>query len=221
MCSGGQLELICTTSGDFLEWDIYQIVENGTIAVNLGGRIFNSRPSQTPSYRLINSVYFNFSRISPPNSLPLTSRLLISPASSKVNRTEIVCEDSVTSTALSTIVFVVTEDSVHCKLRVVTLFLLFTSDCKTVDHPRVKFSWRLEQTKEDSINVTLMWNESVNPTLFSYHINITPETSYTFAERSVTIELLLGITYNITIVATHLCGQTMPIILNTELFYRE
>ena len=115
MCSGGQLELTCTTTGGFLEWDIYQTPKNGTSAVNLGGRLFNTRPSQTPSSRLIDSVFFNFSRISPPDSLPLISRLLISPASSSINGTEVVCEDSVTSTALSTIIYIITEDSVRGK----------------------------------------------------------------------------------------------------------
>ena len=84
----------------------------------------------------------------------------------------------------------------------------------------MNFAWRLEQPKSDSINITLTWNESVNPALFSYHINITPETSHTFAETRVTIEVIFDITYNVSIVATHPCGRAMPII-NTELFYRE
>ena len=66
-----------------------------------------------------------------------------------------------------------------------------------------------------------MWNVSVNPALFSYHIHVIPEALYTFAETGVTIEILFDITYNVTIVATHLCGQAMSIILNTGLFYRE
>ena len=84
----------------------------------------------------------------------------------------------------------------------------------------MNFAWRLEQPKSDSINITLTCNESVNPALFSYHINITPETSHTFDETRVTIEVLFDITYNVSIVATHPCGQAM-LIINTELFYRE
>ena len=89
-----------------------------------------------------------------------------------------------------------------------------------LDHPIVNFTWRLEQPESDGINITLIWHTSVNPALFSYHINITPETSHTFAETRVTIEVLFDISYNVSIVATHPCGQASPII-NTGLFYRE
>ena len=49
------------------------------------------------------SVMLNFSRISPPNSQPLISRLQISPATSIVNGTEVVCADRVTCNSSSTI----------------------------------------------------------------------------------------------------------------------
>ena len=101
---------MCTTTGGFLEWDIYQIPENGISVVNLGGRLFSNRPGQTPSYRLIDSVFFNFSRVSLPDTLPLVSRVVISPANSSINGTEVVCEDSVTRTSLSTIIYVTPEE---------------------------------------------------------------------------------------------------------------
>ena len=94
-----------------------------------------------------------------------------------------------------------------------------------IDHPRVNFTWSQEEPQSDVINVALMWNapDSVNPALFSYHVDILPNASYSFtrSRTTVTIEVLLNITYNMSIVATHLCGRAMPIILNAGLFYRE
>ena len=85
----------------------------------------------------------------------------------------------------------------------------------------VNFTWTLEQPESNNTrNVTLMRSESVNPALFSYHASVTPSASYTFDETRVTVESLLGVTYNVSIVATHLCGQA-TIIMNTGLLYRE
>ena len=96
VCSGGQLELTCTTAGGFLEWDIFQIPANGTSPVNFGGRLINNRPGLPPSYQIIDSVFFNFSRVSAPDTLPLMSRVVISPASSSLNGIEMVCIDGLT-----------------------------------------------------------------------------------------------------------------------------
>ena len=87
-----------------------------------------------------------------------------------------------------------------------------------LDHPVVNFTWILEQSESDGIGITLVWNISVNPALFSYHLNIRPEILHTFAETRLTIEVLFNISYNVNIVATHLCGQATPII-NIGLFY--
>ena len=85
----------------------------------------------------------------------------------------------------------------------------------------MNFTWTLEQPENDSTrNVTLMWNVSVNPALFSYHINITPEVPYTFTETRVTFVILFNITYNVSIVATHVCGRATPIV-NIGLYYCE
>lgn len=53
------------------------------------------------------SVMFTFSRISPPNTQPLISQLLISPATSIVNGSEVVCADRETRNSTSTTVNVV------------------------------------------------------------------------------------------------------------------
>ena len=115
VCNGRQLELTCTTAGRFLEWYILRIPENGHNPVNFGGRIFNNQPDQMLSYTLINHVFFNFSVVSVPNTLPLTSRVAIGPANNSLNETEIVCEDSVSRASLSAIIYVINRDLVPSK----------------------------------------------------------------------------------------------------------
>ena len=114
VCSGGQLELMCTTAGGFLEWDIFRVPVNGASPVNFGGRFINNQPGLPPSYQVIDSVFFNFSRVSAPDTLPLISRVVISPVSSSLNGTEMVCIDTVTMASLSTIIHVI--NSVSSKL---------------------------------------------------------------------------------------------------------
>ena len=84
----------------------------------------------------------------------------------------------------------------------------------------MNFTQALKQLEGDSINVTLMWDELETPALFSHHINIIPEASYTFAETRLITNILLDISYNVSIVATHVCGQAMPII-SIGLYYCE
>jgi hypothetical protein len=60
----------------------------------------------------VNNISFTFSRISPPgNSHPLISRLLISPTTSVVNGTLVVCADRETRTNSSTTVNYVVHNS--------------------------------------------------------------------------------------------------------------
>ena len=85
----------------------------------------------------------------------------------------------------------------------------------------MNLSWTvLQQPQSDSTNFTLTWNESVNSALFSYHVFITPDAPYTFAETRLTIEILFNVYYNVSIVASHLCGQTTH-IANSGLYHRE
>ena len=99
VCSGDQLEVICNTTETFLTWDILWIPDGATTAVNHGGQIINhqSPHDETSCYVIINSVFFNISRISPVNTLPMISRLVISPANSSINGTEVVCRDVIQS----------------------------------------------------------------------------------------------------------------------------
>ena len=65
-------------------------------------------------------------------------------------------------------------------------------------------------------NITLVWTKSLSPDNFSYLINIIPETTYTFTEMRVTINVLPNVTYNVSVIATPLCGpadqNSTPII---------
>ena len=78
VCSGDQLEVICNTTETFLTWDILWIPDGATTAVNHGGQIINhqSPHDETSCYVIINSVFFNISRISPVNTLPMISIII-------------------------------------------------------------------------------------------------------------------------------------------------
>ena len=106
VCSGDELELTCTVPGRVLEWFI-TLPQDMTIEhpVNSVEQFF---PVHTVT---VSNISFTFSRISPPNSHPLISRLLISPATSVVNRTVVVCEDTEMRTNSSTRVHIIS-----CKL---------------------------------------------------------------------------------------------------------
>ena len=105
MCSGGQLELMCTTTGMFLNWS-YSLIPNG--------RVIQSTGQSDQNYALtVNNIVFTFYRLSGPNSLPLMSRLLIRPVSDNLNGTVITCEDLETSNSSSTVINVVNKDMIQ------------------------------------------------------------------------------------------------------------
>ena len=101
-CRGGQLELMCTVTGNFLEWRFTVVRGNETNATEFSRIIIPSGAAM--SYLIINSTTFTFSRTSAENSLSLMSRLLISPVSSGLNRTEMKCVEVETLEAASTII---------------------------------------------------------------------------------------------------------------------
>ena len=102
VCSGGQLELNCTIidNGNFalLVWNITlpRVAENAATPVNVQA-ISSDSPTDQTFHTVINSTNLTLSRISPPNSSPLVSRLLISPVSDHLNGTEVKCLNSLTS----------------------------------------------------------------------------------------------------------------------------
>jgi hypothetical protein len=101
VCSGGQLELNCTITDSegfaVLVWEVTLTPENAATPVNYNQAISSSSPSDQTFQTAINSTNLTFSRISPQNSSPLISRLLISPVSDHLNGTEVNCMDSIAS----------------------------------------------------------------------------------------------------------------------------
>ena len=90
VCSGHQLELTCSTSGPIHEWSFSFI--SSTRALSSAG------PDNRTSYLLVNSIAttLNFTRLSSEDSLPLISRLLISPVSDGLNGSSVSCTDLTT-----------------------------------------------------------------------------------------------------------------------------
>ena len=106
VCGGGHLELTCTTEGAFHEWD-FRISENGTVTTS--GRLLNYQAQLIiVPITVIDSIIFNISRVSLPESVPLVSKLVITPTRSSLNGTEVMCTctDVVTNAASSTTVFI-------------------------------------------------------------------------------------------------------------------
>ena len=77
------------------------------------GRLVNNQPGLILQALMVNSFSFNFSRVSPANRLPLVSKLMVTPARSSINGTEVICmcTDVITDVSSSTTVFVVNENS--------------------------------------------------------------------------------------------------------------
>ena len=107
VCSGDELELSCAVSGRALEWNVsipWMPPEFMTFQYTLNS-VEQSLPDHT--IKINGSISFTFSRISPPESQPLISRLLIRPATSAVNGTVVICADRETRNSSSTTVNVV------------------------------------------------------------------------------------------------------------------
>ena len=94
VCSGHQLELTCSTSGGTHEWSFSFTRSRRAIVSSL--------PDNQTSYLLVSSVTLNFSRVSSEGSLPLISRLLISPVSDGLNGSTVSCTDLITPESAST-----------------------------------------------------------------------------------------------------------------------
>ena len=94
VCDGDQLQFICSITGRFLEWNIVLTTDDGINSEEYTRLV--SMFDQAPSILVVNSVMLNFSVISPPDSLPLMSMLLISPVIDNLNGTEVTCLDRIT-----------------------------------------------------------------------------------------------------------------------------
>ena len=112
VCSGGQLELMCTTTED-LEWGFNVFRENEITLPRVLRVIPSVAPSPSETSQLINSTVFYFTKTSAEGALPVMSRLLISPVSRDLNGTVISCEDLSTADVSSTTVIVRERDSLQ------------------------------------------------------------------------------------------------------------
>ena len=109
VCCGDELEINCTVSGRVLEWTVSLLPPEDT---TFKTAIDSVAPSIQPHTQTVNngSISFIVSRISPRGNT-LMSRLLISPATSVVNGTVVVCADRETRANSSTRVNVVHNNS--------------------------------------------------------------------------------------------------------------
>ena len=99
-CLGDQLDLICTTTGNFLEWTIDLIGTSRSPMLAI--QSFGENDQMTQIH--INSISFVFRRISTEGSLPLSSSLTITPVINSLNGTQVNCEDKETRASSSTVV---------------------------------------------------------------------------------------------------------------------
>lgn len=105
---------MCTTTESLLEWSLYLLPENSTIfkryrqVIQSGGQT----KLQTSRITVNSNMIFTVSRISGQNILPLMSELTLSPVTTSLNGTEINCTDMITSSTSSTVIHVISEDSV-------------------------------------------------------------------------------------------------------------
>ena len=107
VCNGDELELTCTVLGRALEWNVsipWMPPEFMTLKHTLTSV---ERISPDHTITINGSISFTFSRITLPDSQPLVSRLLISPAIGAVNGTVVICTDRETRNSSSTTVNVV------------------------------------------------------------------------------------------------------------------
>ena len=114
VCDGDQLELNCAITGTLVEWSIFRVPENETTAVRYVRRVYDNHPGQNSQPTTINSVVFNFTRIS---LEPLVSRLVISPAHTSINETKVVCQDLTTRNSSSTVVKIINNEIVGGRLQ--------------------------------------------------------------------------------------------------------
>ena len=111
VCSGDQLELTCTITGDPLQWRFSVIRGNETSDTEIRRSVNSIGP--VTSNLTVNSIVFNFSRISAHNSVPVMSRLMISPVSNSLNGTVMNCVDVESGEVSSTTIIVGGRDALQ------------------------------------------------------------------------------------------------------------
>ena len=82
--AGDKLELTCSTTGTFHRWEVTVVIPQ-TMTPAIVAVLTSIGPSGVPLLVMINNSTFTASRLSGPGSLPLMSRMVISPVSSALN----------------------------------------------------------------------------------------------------------------------------------------
>ena len=93
--AGDQLELICTSSGTIHRWEFTVFPESVTHTTS---PVTSEGTSGTPQPLAFSSSTITFSRLSGQDSLPLVSRVTVSPVSSGLNETVVNCFEGISST---------------------------------------------------------------------------------------------------------------------------
>ena len=107
MCSGGQLELICTTIGDFLQWR-FSVTRGINDLLTFRRSIQATLTDEESMHQfVVNSTMFNFSRTSAQDSLPVMSKVVIGPVNGSLNGTVMNCVDLDTLSSSSTTIIIV------------------------------------------------------------------------------------------------------------------
>ena len=78
-----------------------------------------------------------------------------------------------------------------------------------------------EQFGHDAVSVTLQWIPASFNSLYSYNVIVDPQVQLQFnGSTRVQLTLSYNTLYNVSVVATHLCGQnTNNMITFVELYY--
>ena len=106
--AGNPLQLMCTTSVEFMRWSIWQANEHGTLAEISNSVLVTASDDNQMSHRTVNSATFNFMRISAKDTTPLISTLSIDSVNITLNGTVVRCMDVAnTTTSASTTIQVI------------------------------------------------------------------------------------------------------------------
>ena len=127
VCDGDQLKLTCSITGNQVEWSVFGIPEGEMTARRYGRGLLNNGINQAPVDLMVNSVLFTFSRVSPPNTLPLITKLVTSTANNltSIDETEVICQDTMTHNSSATIVNVIRETGAFSCMYTLALILKF------------------------------------------------------------------------------------------------
>ena len=114
ICEGEQVELTCSTNVSILGWASSPLQNEQGQMRTFMRFIASEGRSQQVSYVMVNSTFFNVSRVSSQDELPLVSRLAIHPVSiglngTKVNCTEVEINNEQNTAVASTTIYVIGE----------------------------------------------------------------------------------------------------------------